>query len=44
MIIDQATGQLIGEREILLEDVEGVPAGTAIEWTAVTTSVVDSAP
>lgn len=44
IIIDPATGQLIGEREMLLEDLDGVPAGTAIEWTAVTTSVVDSAP
>lgn len=44
MIIDPATGRLIGEREILLEDVGGIPAGTATAWTAVTTSVVDSAP
>ena len=44
MIIDPATGRLIGEREILLEDVGGIPAGTATGWTAVTTSVVDSAP
>lgn len=44
IIIDPATGQMIGEREILLEDVDGIPAGTASSWTAVTTSVVDSAP
>ena len=44
IIIDPATGQLIGEREVLLEDSGGIPAGTATAWTAVTTSVVDSAP
>ncbi len=44
LIVDPATGQLIGEREILLEDSGGIPAGTATAWTAVTTSVVDSAP
>ncbi|MCC9205782.1 hypothetical protein [Arthrobacter sp. zg-Y769] len=40
IIIDPATGQPIGEREVL----RGIPAGTATAWTAVTTSVVDSAP
>ena len=44
LIIDPATGQVIGEREVLLEDSGGIPAGTATTWTAVTTSVVDSAP
>lgn len=44
LIIDPSTGQLIGEREILLEDQGSIPAGTAVSWTAVTTSVVDSAP
>ncbi|MDN3903166.1 CU044_5270 family protein [Arthrobacter sp. YD2] len=44
IIIDPDTGQLIGEREILLEDLGGIPSGTATAWTAVTTSVVDSAP
>ncbi|RFA12823.1 hypothetical protein B7R22_14830 [Subtercola boreus] len=46
IIIDPGTGQLIGEREILLEasPVDGYPAGTAFAWTAVTTSIVDTAP
>lgn len=44
MIIDPSTGLLIGEREVLLEARDGVPAGTAVSWTAVTTSVVDEAP
>lgn len=44
LIIDPATGQVIGEREVLLEESGGIPAGTATTWTAVTTSVVDSAP
>ena len=44
MIINPDTGLLIGEREVLLEDWAGMPAGTASAWTAVTTSVVDEAP
>ena len=42
--IDPETGLVIAEREILLEDSQGIPAGTASAWTAVTTSVVDEAP
>lgn len=44
IIIDPKTGLLIGERVILLEDSQGLPAGTASAWTAITTSVVDEAP
>ncbi|GAA3893531.1 hypothetical protein GCM10022381_39010 [Leifsonia kafniensis] len=44
LIIDPATGLLIGERRVELEAVEGYPAGTATSWTAITTSVVDAAP
>lgn len=47
IIIDPATGLLIGERTVLLESTEhipAVPAGTAISWTSVRTSVVDAAP
>lgn len=44
MIIDPDTGLLIGEREVLLEDWAGMPAGTSPAWTAVTTSVVAEAP
>ncbi|UWX97063.1 CU044_5270 family protein [Arthrobacter zhaoxinii] len=44
IIIDQESGQMIGEREVQLKDYRGVPAGTVTAWTAITTSVVDSAP
>ncbi|MET4061957.1 hypothetical protein ABIB35_003535 [Arthrobacter sp. UYP6] len=44
IIIDQQTGLVIGEREMLLEGRGSIPAGTAIGWTAVTTTVVDTAP
>lgn len=44
IIIDPATGEFIGDREVLIRDQDGIPAGTAQSWTSVTTSVVDSAP
>ena len=46
IIIDPSTGLVIGEREVVLRDgvLPGVPAGESMGWTAVTTSVVDSAP
>jgi hypothetical protein len=46
IIIDPTTGLLIGEREVTLttEAYPAFPAGTAIAWTSVQTSVVDSAP
>lgn len=44
IIIDPASGQVIGERNILLKDYPGKPAGTIEGWTSVRTSVVDSAP
>jgi len=46
IIIDPATGQLIGERQVVLRDgvLPGVPAGESMGWTSVTTRVVDSAP
>lgn len=46
MIFDPATGEFIGEREVVLRSdyVPGVPAGTAISYTAVSSEVVDSAP
>lgn len=44
IIFDPGTGLVIGEREVLLEELDGIPAGTVTEWTAITTSVVDSAP
>ncbi|MFI5085719.1 MAG: CU044_5270 family protein [Actinomycetales bacterium] len=44
IIIDPATGLLIGEREVMLKSTAEFPAGTATSWTAIRTSVVDSAP
>jgi hypothetical protein len=44
IIIDPTTGLFIGEREVRLEAGWGFPAGTVTAWTAVRTSVVDSAP
>ncbi|MFK0008475.1 CU044_5270 family protein [Paenarthrobacter sp. NPDC090520] len=44
IIIDPATGLLIGERTVYLVAESGIPANTASSWTAVRTSVVDSAP
>ena len=46
IIIDPVTGLMIGEREVVLRAgvMPGVPAGESRAWTAVTTTVVDSAP
>jgi hypothetical protein len=44
IIIDPATGLLIGEREVTLTAGKTFPAGTATAWTSVQTSVVNSAP
>jgi len=44
IIIDPATGQLIGERSVLTEALGEIPAGTAVGWTTIRTTVVDSAP
>lgn len=46
LIINPATGQLIGERQVLTrgEKQSGYPVGTVIAWTAITTTVVDGAP
>lgn len=43
-IIDPETGQYIGERRVTLDGYAGIPPGTVTDWTAVTTSVVASAP
>ncbi|SCF18861.1 hypothetical protein GA0074695_4160 [Micromonospora viridifaciens] len=42
MIFDPETGDVIGEREVLLtpNHIEGVPAGTAVAYTAVSRQVV----
>jgi hypothetical protein len=44
IIIDPETGQYIGERRITFAPLNEIPAGTVVGWSAVTTSVVDSAP
>lgn len=47
LIIDPSNGLLVGEREVVTGKAAAswaVPDGTAIGWTAVTTSVVDAAP
>ncbi len=44
IIIDPRTGQLIGEREVLSQACQVIPAGTAVAWTAIETSVSDTAP
>lgn len=44
IIIDPSTGLFIGEREVKLSSNGDIPAGTIIAWSAVTTSVADSAP
>lgn len=44
IIIDPATGQLIGEREVTLDPLGAIPAGTTTSWTTIRTTVVDSAP
>ncbi|MFJ4030042.1 CU044_5270 family protein [Paenarthrobacter sp. NPDC089989] len=44
IIIDPVTGQFIGERVITLNGFGDVPPGSAIAWSAITTSVAGSAP
>lgn len=41
VIIDPATGQFIGERQIAVEGSEYLPNGTLMGYTSVTTAVVD---
>jgi hypothetical protein len=44
IIIDPDTGLFIGERRVTLMALNEIPAGTVVAWSAVTTSVADSAP
>ncbi|KTS85151.1 hypothetical protein NS183_13230 [Microbacterium testaceum] len=44
IIIDPATGEFIGERQVLLRPGADMPAGTATGSTSVTTTVVDAVP
>jgi hypothetical protein len=41
VIIDPATGQFIGERQVSTEDFEYLPKGVVMGYTSVTTTVVD---
>jgi hypothetical protein len=41
IIIDERTGQLIGEREVITYDGVDLPNGTVLSYTLVTTNVVD---
>ena len=44
LVIDPASGLVIGEQVVSLQDYDGAPAGTVSSWRSVRTSVVDSAP
>lgn len=44
IIIDPKTGLLIGEREVLTEPRGSIPAGTATTWTAIETTISETAP
>ena len=44
LIIDPETGLLIGERAVLTQPQDGIPAGTATTWTAIETSVSNTTP
>jgi hypothetical protein len=44
IIIDPATGLMIGERNVGLKAEFGIPAGTSNSWTSITTTVVNAAP
>jgi hypothetical protein len=41
VIIDPVTGQFIGEREVTEDDTDNIPAGTVMDYTSVTTAVVN---
>ena len=44
IIIDTSTGQYLGERQVAKVAFGAIPAGTPMQWTAVTVSVVDTVP
>ncbi|MET3368073.1 CU044_5270 family protein [Arthrobacter sp. M2012083] len=44
IVIDPASGLVIGEQTVLFKDYPGYPAGTLTTWTSLRTSVVDVAP
>lgn len=44
LIVDPATGDLIGEREVATRRLDPLPAGTTLSWSSTTTTVVDELP
>jgi hypothetical protein len=44
IIVDVATGLLIGERTTTLSGFNDIPAGTVTSWTAITTEIVNGVP
>lgn len=44
IVIDTATGDLVGEREVAVTALDGIPAGTVIGQTAATRVLVDAVP
>jgi hypothetical protein len=44
IIVDAATGLLIGERTTAVSGFNDIPAGTVTSWTAITTEIVDVLP
>ena len=42
IVIDPETGRFIGERQVATDDVDDFEAGTVLEFTSVTTAVVDA--
>lgn len=39
--IDRETGEYLGDRAVVLDSAGGIPAGTTMTYTAVSTAVVD---
>jgi hypothetical protein len=44
ILIDPATGLVIGDRAVTLNNYDDIPAGTTLSWSTVHTSVVDETP
>ncbi|MBC7761199.1 MAG: CU044_5270 family protein [Candidatus Saccharibacteria bacterium] len=44
IIIDPTTGMMIGERTVALKAGFGIPAGTSVAWTSISTTVAKTAP
>lgn len=44
IIVDPKTGEVLGERDVVLSKVYGLPVGTVMQSSSIQTSVADSAP